>query len=75
MKTLVYSTHGFDKPFMERAAEGKHELGFTEKVLNETTTSLARGFEAVALFTSDNASGKVMEQLHQLGVKYISLRS
>jgi D-lactate dehydrogenase len=75
MKTLIYSIHGFDKPFIEKIGQNKHELVFTEQPLNENTTHLAKGFEAVALFTSDNASSKVIEQLHSLGVKFITLRS
>jgi D-lactate dehydrogenase len=75
MKTLIYSIHGFDKPFMEKAAKGKHELFFTEEPLNENTAILAKGYDAVALFTSDNASAKVIEQLATHGVKYLALRS
>ncbi len=75
MKTLVYSIHGFDKPFLEKAAQGKHELVFTEQPLNETTANLTNGFDAVALFTSDNASEEVLEKLYDSGVKFIALRS
>jgi len=75
MKTLVYSIHDFDKPFLERTAKDKHELIFTEKQLNESTVNLSDGCEAVALFTSDNASADVLEKLSALGVKYIALRS
>ena len=75
MDTFVYSIHGFDKPFIEKAARDKHKLVFTDQPLNESTTHLAKGFEAVALFTSDNASAKVIEQLHHMGVKYLALRS
>ncbi len=75
MKTLVYSVHGFDRSFIEKAANGNHELHFTESPLNENTSDLAKGFEAVALFTSDNASEKVMAQLHDSGVRFIALRS
>jgi D-lactate dehydrogenase len=75
MKTLVYSAHGFDKPFMEKAANGKHELFFTESLLHENTTDLAKGFMAIALFTSDNASARVIEQLHESGIRFIALRS
>jgi hypothetical protein len=64
-----------DKPFIERIGKGKHELVYTEQPLNENTVNLAKGFEAVSLFTSDNASSKVIEHLHSLGVKFISLRS
>ncbi len=75
MRTLVYSIHGFDKPFIEKLGKGKHELVFTELPLNENTAHLAEGFEAVALFTSDNVSSKVIEQLHTLSVRFIALRS
>lgn len=75
MKTLVYSIHGFDKPFLEKLGQYKHELVFTEEPLNENTAHLANGFEAVALFTSDKASSKAIEQLHSFGVKFIALRS
>lgn len=75
MRTLVYSIHGFDKPFLEKAVQNKHEFVFTEQPLNSTTTHLAKGFEAVALFTSDKASAEVLQRLFDNGVKYISLRS
>lgn len=75
MKVLVYSIFGFDKPFMEKAAHGNHELVFTEQHLNENTAHLAQGFDAVSLFTSDVASEAVLQKLYSCGVKYIALRS
>jgi D-lactate dehydrogenase len=75
MKTLVYNIQGFDKPFLTKAAVGKHELAFTEQLLNETTALLAKGFQVVSLFTSDNASAEVLAKLNECGVKYIALRS
>lgn len=74
MKTLVYSTFGFDKPFLEKADHGNHELVFTEKTLNENTVKLAKGFDAVSIFTSDDASASVLEKLYGGGVMYIALR-
>lgn len=75
MKVLVYSIFGFDKPFMEKAAHGNHELVFTEQHLNENTAHLAQGFDAVSLFTSDVASETVLQKLYTCGVKYIALRA
>jgi D-lactate dehydrogenase len=75
MKTFFYSIHGFDRPFIETAAQGKFELGFTESALNETSAHLAKGYTAVALFTCDNASSEVIDQLHSYGIKFIALRS
>lgn len=75
MRTLAYSIYGFDQPFLENAAKDKHELVFTELPLNENTTYLAKGFEAVSIFTSDIATEKTIEQLHGIGVKFIALRA
>ena len=75
MKVLVYSLFNFEKPFLEKAAHGNHELVFTELTLNENTVHLATGFDAVSLFTSDDASEIVLQKLYACGVKYIALRS
>lgn len=75
MKVMVYSIHGFDKPFLEKANYGKHELLFSELPLSLETVALSKGCQAIALFTSDNASAMVLEKLHEMGVKYIALRS
>lgn len=75
MKVLVYSIFDFDKPFIEKAAHGNHELVFTEQHLTENTAHLAQGFDAVSLFTSDVASEAVLQKLYSYGVKYIALRA
>ena len=75
MKVLVYSLSNFEKPFLEKAAHGNHEMVFTEMTLNENTVHLATGFDAVSLFTSDDASDIVLQKLYACGVKYIALRS
>lgn len=75
MKILVYSIHGFDKPFLEKTNNGKHDLLFSELPLSLETVALSKGCQAVALFTSDNASGLILEKLHEIGVKFIALRS
>lgn len=74
MKVAVYSTHQFDKPYLEKAA-GSHNLIFINEELNESNVHLSESCSAVALFTSDCASAKVLEKLSGLNVKYIALRS
>lgn len=74
-ETLVYSVHVFDKPFLENAAKGKHELIYSESFLEENSVNLATGCEAVALFATDIGSEIVIEQLYGLGVRFITLRS
>ncbi len=75
MKTLVYSTRSYDQAFLEKARTDKLELVFTDKDLNTNTAELAKGCEAISLFTSDDASGEVLDKLSAAGVKYIALRT
>src|SRR5688572_7760799 len=75
MKVIAYSAKPYDKPFLKKAATGKHEISFTEKRLTLETVSLSAGYDAVALFTSDDASGAVLQSLAEVGVRYIALRS
>lgn len=75
MKTLVYSIHGFDKPFLENNIGNRHQLVFTEQALNTTTANMAAGHEAVSLFTGDVANAEVLDKLYTTGVRYIALRS
>lgn len=75
MKTFVFSAHPYSQPFLLNAAAGKHELTFSERKLTLETAALAAGHKAVALFTADDASDKVLQKLQQCGVEYIALRS
>ncbi|MCX8079821.1 MAG: 2-hydroxyacid dehydrogenase [Bacteroidia bacterium] len=75
MKVLHYSTHGFDRKFLEIAGTNIHEFYFTEDGLNSETAELAKGFEAITLFTSDDASSEVLKKLAASGIRYICLRS
>jgi D-lactate dehydrogenase len=75
MKTLVYSAHGYEIPFLKTASEGKHDLDYTQRKLTIHTASLAAGYDAVALFTADDASANVLQKLSTGGIRYVALRS
>lgn len=75
MKVVIYSSHGFDRPYLETALSPKYESVFFEEKLDLHTAQYADGAGAVALFTSDTANAAILEQLHTLGIKYIALRS
>ncbi len=75
MKVAVYSFHPFERPFLERANAGKHELHFFDVRLSVQTIVLCVGFDAVSLFVSDDASAPVLKGLHQQGIRFITLRS
>ncbi|MBC9795757.1 2-hydroxyacid dehydrogenase [Sinomicrobium weinanense] len=76
MKILFYSVRAFEKPYLQNA--GNHhdiQVVFTEESLDPDTAVLALNFDAVSLFTGDDASATVLEILKEMGVKYIALRS
>lgn len=74
MRTAFYSIHGFERKYIDAAFRHK-EYVLLEEELNINNTELARGCEAVSLFTSDNASANVIEKLAGTGIRYIALRS
>lgn len=74
MKVLIYSSHQFDRPYLKKAAQGKHQFIFTDEPLNEKTVNLAQNSEAICIFTADDTNGKNLELLHKIGVEYIALR-
>ena len=75
MRVLVYSTKPFEKPLLEKANAGAHQITYTEKRLTSETTILASGQDAVSIFSADDASSIVLEKLKDFGVAYITLRS
>ena len=75
MNVAVYSTHPFEKPYLVASNQDKHELLFIDNRLTAESAVFARDCVAICLFTGDDASAPVLQQLHQQGIKYIALRS
>lgn len=75
MKVLIYSAKPFEIPYLEAANKGKHKLSFIDEALTSETAMKAVGYQAISIFSSDNASNIVLEKLKDFGVKYIALRS
>lgn len=75
MKTLIYSYHGFEQPYFEKAARNNQQLSFSGQSLSVHTAALSEGFDAVSLFANDDASAAVLELLHRNGIRFIALRS
>lgn len=75
MKTFVFSAHPYEIPFLEKAAEGKHDLIFSERKLSAETAALASDCEAIAIFTADDASDIILQKLYTHGIRCIALRS
>lgn len=75
MKTAIYSFHEFEKSYFEKVPHGNHDLVFLDQELSLETVSLSKGFDAVSLFTGDDASAPILELLHANGIRFIALRS
>ncbi|RBP47951.1 D-lactate dehydrogenase [Roseimicrobium gellanilyticum] len=75
MKTVVFSSKSYDEEFLNAANGGAaHKLRFLPARLDETTASLAKGYDAVCVFVNDLVNGTVVDTLADLGVKAIALR-
>jgi len=75
MKILVYSAEDFTVPYLEKANKGKHKLSFSKDALSSETAMKAVGYDAISIFSADEASFVIIEKLKDFGVKYITLRS
>jgi len=75
MKTLIYSAKDFEIPYLEAANQRKHDLTFIKDSLSSQSAMKAVGFEAISIFSADEACFLTIEKLKDFGVKYIALRS
>jgi len=75
MKAAVFSFHKFEKPFLEKANQSRHELVYIDTRLNLSSSAFAAGCKAVCLFVNDDASEKVLQSLNESGIKFVALRS
>ena len=75
MKLAFFDTKPYDIPGFEKySADAGVEIKYFESKLNADTVSLAAGFDAVCVFVNDTVNARVVEKLHELGVKAIVLR-
>ncbi|MEZ0484432.1 NAD(P)-dependent oxidoreductase [Fibrella aquatica] len=72
MKAIAFSVRSFEEPLLRNT---DHQLTLVEDQLSIDTVDKARGYEAVLIFGTDDASADVLTRLHQLGVRYLLTRS
>lgn len=75
MRVLFYSTKDFERSSLEKANSMAIDAVFTGESLSLSTASMAQGFDAISIFTSDDASGNVLEALSESGTKFIAIRA
>jgi D-lactate dehydrogenase len=75
MRVVAYSIKPFEKEFLVRANQKKHDITLISNALSLETAGYAEGKDAVVIFTNDDASAPVIDKLAGLGIKYIATRS
>jgi lactate dehydrogenase-like 2-hydroxyacid dehydrogenase len=75
MKAVAYSIRSFEKEFLAKANQKKHDITLISNTLGPDTAGYAAGKDAVIVFTNDDVSAQVIEQLAVLGIKFIVTRS
>ncbi|HTK21533.1 MAG TPA: NAD(P)-dependent oxidoreductase, partial [Mucilaginibacter sp.] len=75
MKVVAYSINPFEKEFLIRANQKKHDITLISNALSIETASYAEGKDAVLVFTNDDVSENVINKLADQGVKFIATRS
>lgn len=75
MKAVAYSVKPFEKEFLAKANQKKHDITLISNALSFETAVYADGKDAVIVFTNDDVSAPVINRLAHLGIKYIVTRS
>lgn len=75
MKVAIFNIHSWEKEYLESANNSKNTLKMLETYLSIDTVELAKGCDAISIFTEDDAAAPVLDRLHTLGVRYVALRS
>ena len=78
MDVTVFSTHSYDRRFLEAANEAAgspHRFAWIEARLTPETARLAQGSAAACLFVNDSADRASLALLAEVGVRFLALRS
>ncbi|MDB5263483.1 MAG: 2-hydroxyacid dehydrogenase [Adhaeribacter sp.] len=75
MKVIAYSIKPFEKEFLAKANQKRHDITLISNPLSSETAAYAEGKDAVVVFTNDDVSATVVNKLADLGIKYIATRS
>ncbi len=76
MKIAFFSTKPYDKIWFEpMGKEYGFEIHFYETPFQEETVTLARGYDAICIFVNDYVNARMIQQLYEMEVKAILLRS
>lgn len=75
MEILAFGVQGDEKPLMEKAFAGQHEVRCLDVFLSEDTAPIAAGYEIVSSSVNADLNGRVLRTLAAGGTKMIAQRS
>lgn len=76
MKIAFYSTKPYDRIWFEPLGkEYGFDIHFIETACNQETIFMAKGYDAICIFVNDYVNAEMIEELYEMKVKAILLRS
>ncbi|MFF5492918.1 2-hydroxyacid dehydrogenase [Streptomyces aquilus] len=75
MEILAFGVQADEKPLIERAFQGHHEVRCLDVFLNEDTAPIAAGYEIVSTSVNAELGARVLEVLAAGGTRMIAQRS
>ncbi len=75
MKAVAYSIKTFEKEFLAKANNKKHDITLISNALSIETAIYAQGKEAVIVSIYDDVSEAIIDLLAGFDIKYITTRS
>ncbi|MFB7468317.1 2-hydroxyacid dehydrogenase [Streptomyces sp. NPDC056224] len=75
MEILAFGVTADEKPLLERAFAGRHEVRCLDVFLSEDTAPIAAGYEIVSTGVNADLSGRVLRTLAAGGTRMIAQRS
>lgn len=75
MKAVAFSVKPFEKEYLAKANQKKHDITLISNPLGVDTAIYAEGKNAVIVTEDDDLSAPVAEQLAALGIQFIVTRS
>ncbi|MET9466229.1 2-hydroxyacid dehydrogenase [Streptomyces sp. NPDC006544] len=75
MEILAFGVQGDEKPLIEKAFAGQHEVRCLDVFLNEDTAPIAAGYEIVSSSVNADLNGRVLRTLAAGGTRMIAQRS
>lgn len=75
MKAVAFSVKPFEKEYLAKANQKKHDITLISNPLGVDTAIYAEGKNAVIVTEEDDLSAPVAEQLAALGIQFIVTRS